>query len=112
MGFHELLGSLLVAQRVAGRGEINHGFLDPYSLVHVLVGVVTAIYGLGLGVATAIAVGWEVIEHLAKNLAPTAFPHPTQDTLANSVGDVLSTACGWAIAVFVKTRSRDRHRGR
>ena len=108
MKFLGLFGALYAAQRVAGPGEINHGFLDPYSLVHVLVGAVTAIYGLGLGVAAAIAVGWEVIEHVAKNLAPAAFPHPTQDTLANSVGDVLSTALGWAIAAFVIARSRSR----
>jgi hypothetical protein len=95
---------LVVVQRVANPGELNHGFLDPYSLVHGLVGAVLAVFGLGLAGAIAVAVGWEVVEHVLKNVAPSAFPHPTQDTLANSAGDVLSTAIGWVIAAALRAR--------
>lgn len=106
LGWSAAGGALLAAQRLAPPGELNHGFLDPYSLVHGLVGVVAALFGLRLGGTMAIAIGWEVTEHLLKNLAPTAFPHPTQDTLANSAGDVLSTALGWAVAALARERQR------
>jgi hypothetical protein len=87
----------MAAQRVAGPGEINHGFVDPYTLVHGLVGVAAATLGLGLWSTLALAVSWEVAEHLLKNLIPAAFPHPTQDTLANSAGDILATMVGWVM---------------
>jgi hypothetical protein len=103
--------ALAAAQRVAAPGELNHGFLDPYSLVHVLVGVVIALFGLGFVAAIAIAVGWELAEHVLKNLAPAAFPHPTQDTLANSAGDVLSTAFGWIVAAALRSRQPPRESG-
>jgi hypothetical protein len=103
--------ALLVAQRIAGPGEINHAFVDPYSMVHALVGVITAALGLGIAPTLLIAVGWEFAEHLLKNLVPVAFPHPTQDTLANSMGDVLSTALGWTV-LTVGLRARARRRAR
>jgi len=102
---------LAAAQRVAGPGELNHGFLDPYSLVHGLVGAVIALFGLGFGAAIAIAVGWELAEHVLKNIAPAAFPHPTQDTLANSAGDVLSTAIGWVVTAAMRSRQPPRESG-
>jgi hypothetical protein len=88
----------MAAQPVAGPGEINHGFLDPYTLVHGLVGVVAAALGFGLWSTLALAISWEVVEHLAKNFLPAIFPHPTQDTLANSAGDVLATMLGWTMS--------------
>jgi hypothetical protein len=96
--------ALLAAQRVARPGEINHAFVDRYSLIHGLIGVVTASFGLGFFGTLALAVGWEVIEHVAKNVRPAAFPHPTQDTLANSIGDVLSTMVGWAVTTLARGR--------
>ena len=87
------------AQRTAGPGEINHAFLDPYSLVHGVVGVVAVlVLGLGFWATLGIAVSWELVEHVLKNLIPAVFPHPTQDTIANSAGDVLSTMVGWSLA--------------
>ncbi len=100
----------MAAQRLAGPGEINNGFVDPYSLVHGLVGVVTAALGLGLWSTLALAVSWEVAEHLLKNLIPAMFPHPTQDTLANSAGDVLATLLGWATTRAAQSaRARTQH---
>ena len=84
------------ARRVAG--ELNYAFVDPYSLAHAAVGALLGLLGLRLGALLAIAIGWELAEHVLKNLVPAAFPHPTQDTLANSTGDVLSALVGWAIA--------------
>lgn len=82
--------------------------VDPYSLAHAAVGAIFGWLGLRLGWLLAIAVCWEVAEHLLKNLIPAAFPHPTQDTLANSIGDVLCALGGWAISRGVATRSH-RH---
>jgi hypothetical protein len=85
-------------QRTARPGEINHAFVDPYSLAHAAVGAILGLLGLRLEALLAIAVGWELAEHVLKNMIPAIFPHPTQDTLANSIGDVLSALLGWAIA--------------
>ncbi len=102
----------MLRQRTAVPGEINHALFDPYSLVHGLVGVVAALgLRLGLWATLAIAVGWEVAEHILKNLAPQAFPHPTQDTLMNSVGDIISTLVGWAASRAVRDRRTARHPG-
>jgi hypothetical protein len=100
--------ALLVAERTARAGEINYAFVDPYSLVHALVGLAMVVFGFGFLPTLALAVSWEVVEHALKNLVPAAFPHPTQDTLANSVGDVLSTALGWFLTSRLVARVR-RH---
>jgi len=63
-----------------------------------------AVFGLGIAGTLAVAVGWEVTEHVLKNVVPAWFPHPTQDTLANSIGDVLSTAVGWGLAAAALAR--------
>ena len=94
--------------RTARPGEINHAFVDPWSLVHGLVGVVTAALGWGLGPTLLLAVGWEVAEHVLKEVVPAIFPHPTQDTLANSIGDVLSTALGWTLTTLARRSGRVR----
>jgi hypothetical protein len=69
------------------------------------------VFGIGLAATIAIALGWEVTEHALKNLRPGWFPHPTQDTLANSAGDVLSTALGWAAAAWSRSRQPPRDSG-
>jgi hypothetical protein len=95
----------MVAQPTAGPGQINHPFLDPYSFVHAAVGVLALLaLGLGFWATLAVAVSWEVVEHALKNLIPGVFPHPTQDTLANSAGDVLSTMLGWSLARLGRAR--------
>jgi hypothetical protein len=96
-------------QRTAHPGEINYAFVDPYSLAHAVVGAMLGLLGLRLGALLAIAIGWELAEHVLKNLIPAAFPHPTQDTLANSTGDVLAALLGWAIARGVTAARTNRH---
>ena len=64
--------------------------------------------GLGFWSTLALAISWELVEHLLKNLIPSIFPHPTQDTLANSAGDVLSTMSAGASTRAVRNaRARD-----
>jgi hypothetical protein len=95
----------MAVQRIAGPGEYNHGLFDVYSLAHGSVGVIAAlVIGLGFWATLALAVGWEVVEHVGKNLAPRLFPYPTQDTLENSIGDVLSTLIGWSVAKLASRR--------
>ena len=96
-------------QRLAGPGEINHGFVDPWTLVHGLVGVVAAGLGFGLWSTLALAISWEVAEHLLKNLIPAMFPHPTQDTLANSAGDILATMVGWGMTRAARNARAAQH---
>ncbi len=99
-------------QRTARPGEINYAFVDPYSLAHAAVGVLLGLLGLRVGALLAIAIGWELAEHILKNLIPAVFPHPTQDTLANSTGDVLSALIGWAIARRATAARGHRHSSR
>ncbi len=95
---------LMRGQRTATSGEVNFGFLDPYSLVHGFIGIIAAALGLRFAGTLALAVGWELAEHLLKQLVPSVFPHVTQDTLQNSCGDVLATMLGWGLARAVHAR--------
>jgi hypothetical protein len=101
----------MTAQRTASSGEVNFGFIDPYTLVHGLIGVIAAAIGLRLGGMLALAVGWEIAEHLLKQLIPSVFPHVTQDTLQNSCGDVLATMFGWGLARGVHALVHRTHDG-
>jgi hypothetical protein len=96
----------MVAERTARPGEINYAPLDRYSLCHGLIGIAAAMMGLGFWATLAIAVGWEVVEHVLKNVVPSLFSYPSQDTMINSVGDVLSTLIGWALTTVVRQRQR------
>jgi hypothetical protein len=96
----------MFAERTAGPGEINYAPLDRYSLAHGLVGVAAALMGLGFWSTLGIAVAWEVAEHVLKNIVPALFSYPTQDTLVNSVGDVLSTLVGWSLTMAARQRRR------
>jgi hypothetical protein len=100
-----------MSQRTAQPGEINYAPLDRYSLAHLFIGVTAGLAGLGFGQTLGIAVGWELVEHVLKNLVPSLFAYPTQDTLANSVGDVLSTLLGWAVATAIRQRRELRGLG-
>src|SRR5207253_1929810 len=73
----------------------DHFRSDPYSLAHAAVGAILAALGAGLGTILFITIGWELAERALKDLIPAFFPHPTQDTLANSAGDVLSALAAW-----------------
>jgi hypothetical protein len=99
----------MFAERTAGPGEINYSPFDRYSPFHALVGVAAGLIGLGFWPTLGIALSWEIVEHILKNLVPSVFAYPTQDTLANSIGDVLSALFGWAFATAAR-RQRDLRR--
>ena len=96
----------MIAQRTAGPGEINYAAFDRYSLAHGLIGIAAAMMGLSFWSTLAIAVGWEIAEHILKNVVPSLFSYATQDTLINSVGDVLSSLVGWALTMVVRQRQQ------
>jgi hypothetical protein len=93
-------------QRTAQPGEINYAPVDRYSLAHGFIGVAAGLAGFGFWQTVGIAVGWEILEHLLKNLVPVVFAYPSQDTLVNSFGDLVSTMLGWAVATAIR-----QHRG-
>lgn len=95
-------------QPTATGGEVNAPVFDVMSLVHMAVGMGFAFLGVRLLPTAVIAVVWEVVEHLLKNCTPQVFVFPTQDTLANAVGDVLVTLLGWAAAAPIAARSSAR----
>ena len=99
----------MAAERTALPGEINYAPFDRYSLFHLLVGVAAGMAGLGFWPTFGIAVSWEIVEHFLKNLVPAIFVYPSQDTLANSAGDVLSVLFGWAMATALR-QHRALHR--
>jgi hypothetical protein len=82
-------------QPVAPPGATNYAALDLFSLVHALGGMAFGVLGLSLTQTMVAAALWEVAEYLLKNVCPAAFFHPTQDTLANAVGDLVFAALGW-----------------
>jgi hypothetical protein len=99
-----------MSQRKALPGEINYPPVDRYSLAHGLIGVAAGLAGFGFWQTMGIAVGWEIVEHVLKNLVPPLFAYPSQDTLVNSFGDVISTMLGWAVATAVRQRREQLRR--
>jgi hypothetical protein len=98
-----------MSQRTALPGEINHAPVDRYSLAHGFIGVALGLAGLGFWQTVGIAVGWEILEHVLKDLVPALFAYPSQDTLVNSFGDVISTMLGWAVATAIRQRREQLH---
>jgi hypothetical protein len=79
------------------------------SLIHLGVGIAMGLFRVPLVLVVAIAVGWEVAEHVLKIHHPSMFVFPSQDTLANAVVDVVCAAVGWGLAGPI-SRARGRSR--
>jgi hypothetical protein len=77
---------------------VNHAFLDAMSLVHLGVGLGLRLFRVRWWPTLVIAVLWEIAEHVLKTRYPQMFVFPSQDSLANSIGDVLCALAGWALA--------------
>ena len=78
--------------------EINSSPLDVFTLAHFVGGTVCGAFGIAPVVATVMGAGWEVIERPLKRRYPAAFPHPTQDTLNNSLVDFVSFMAGYYLS--------------
>lgn len=77
-------------------GEINHGFVDRFTLAHFLIGMLYAALQMSFWWAFALAIAWEIFENPMKSYLPRFFPNGTQDTWRNVTGDVLAVLLGWA----------------
>ena len=83
--------------RPAQPGEINHDWVDRFTLAHLLIGCLYGWLGLPWWAMLALAVFWEWVENPMKAYLPWLFPHATKDTLRNSIGDCLAVAAGWLL---------------
>ena len=81
-------------------GEINYDFIDIFTLVHFLIGVVYGALHLTFLIMIALAIAWELVENPLKAYLPILFPHATADTLKNSIGDVVAVLTGWLIITY------------
>ena len=81
--------------RGAHSGEINGDFVDRFTLAHAAGGAALGLMRTSFPTALVVAVGWELVERPLKDAYPALFPHETQDTLPNAVGDVLAVLGGW-----------------
>ena len=76
---------------------INGSLVDRFTLAHLAAGYVLGGY-FGVNTVTAIAVAWEILERPAKRRYPQWFPHATQDTPRNMIGDVVAMRWGARLA--------------
>jgi hypothetical protein len=87
---------------------MNQGFLDAMSLVHVGVGMGFRLFRVRWWLTLLVAVAWEFAEHALKARHPKMFVYPSQDTLINSIGDVLCAMAGWLVAGRISRASGPR----
>jgi hypothetical protein len=73
--------------------EINKSAVDIFTLVHFAIGVWVGQF-LTVPQTALMFSGYEILERYMKNIHPEFFPHPGQDTIRNSVIDVLAGSLG------------------
>lgn len=78
-------------------GEVNHDFVDRFTLVHAVIGLAYALAGFGFVSVLVLTVAWELVENPLKACLPRLFPNATADTLRNAVGDVLASLAAWGL---------------
>ena len=78
--------------------QINQHLFDRWSIVHAGVGVYLGWHGIGLIPLLLVHTAFEWFENAyLKGQHPEMFPHPSVDTLWNSLGDTLAVMAGWAL---------------
>ena len=87
---------------------MNQSFVDAMSLVHIGVGIGFGLFRFRLWQTLVVAIAWEVAEHYLKIRWPQMFMFPSQDSLANSTGDVLCAGLGWGLAGWINRASGRR----
>ena len=77
-------------------GEVNYPIVDRFTLVHAGFGALLSIMGASRNQALAVAIGWELLERPLKRSMPQIFPHSTQDTILNMIGDAVANYLGYS----------------
>jgi hypothetical protein len=88
--------------RTAAPGEVNYPIVDEFTLVHFGVGAFLSILGASQKQALAINIGWELLERPLKRTMPQIFPHTTQDTIPNMIGDLIANELGYLLMERLK----------
>lgn len=86
-------------------GEINYSFIDRFTLVHLIIGIVYGLLELNFWMMIFLAIAWELIENPLKANFSFAFPRGTADRLQNAVFDCIAVVLGWALAVYLVNMS-------
>jgi hypothetical protein len=82
-------------------GQVDRSAVDGYTLAHGFWGLFWGVTRTPWWLSLGFAVGWEIIERPLKRAWPAPFYKengvPTQDSLANSIGDVSAWMLGWGV---------------
>jgi hypothetical protein len=82
---------------------INQTPIDRFTLIHVLAGGLARMFGVPLSVAVVFAAWFEVAENVFQGGFPSIFPNTADnDSIANSVCDVVSSAAAWTVVDRLK----------
>ena len=87
----------------------NRAPVDAFTAMHLGTGTVVGAAGAPWQLALALTVGWELVEPKLKRskLWRKRFPVPTDDTLANTIGDSGAFMAGWWLGKQIRER-RDK----
>jgi hypothetical protein len=96
------------SNRQALPGEINHDFFDRWTLVHLGAGWGFGLVRMPWWAALGAAIGWELVENPLKRHVFRFMVGSTQDTLANSIMDVVVLMAGWGAARMLPEPVRRR----
>lgn len=81
---------------------VNGDTFDRFSGLHFGAGVLAGVVGIHPAIVVVAAVGWELAEDSLKEEVPEAFPHPSQDSKRNALGDVLSGSIGYFVGRWLR----------
>jgi len=81
--------------------------VDQFTLLHFLSGIIWYIGFRSMPrinnifVVLIVAIGWEIVEPMAKDWNPDIFPNPSKDSTKNKAFDVAAMVGGWALAMVI-----------
>jgi hypothetical protein len=82
--------------------EINVTFVDRFTLWHGALGLALSTSRMSLPTVLLLGAVWEVVERPLKDRYPAFFPHSSQDTFINAIGDVAGVMVGYAIGRAIR----------
>jgi len=88
------------SQPPAETGAVNSKLFDRFALAHAAAGFAFNRFNVSFTNVVLLAVGWELIERPLKDHFPELFPHSSQDTIENAIGDVMAVLLGWRLGSY------------